>query len=133
MTRYLLDTNIISDLIRRPQGQVATKIAEVGEENVATSIIVTAELRFGAAKTGSRRLAAQVEAVLSALSVMAFAEAADRRYGLLRAQLERKGTPIGGNDMLIAAHALELDHILVTDNVREFERVEGLRIENWLR
>ena len=99
--RYLLDTNIVSDLIRQPQGRAATRIREVGEAQVRTSIIVAAP--------------------------------ADAVYGTIRASLEQAGTPIGGNNLLIAAHALALGDTIVTDNVEEFGRVEGLNVENWLR
>ncbi|MBT9471982.1 MAG: type II toxin-antitoxin system VapC family toxin [Pseudomonadota bacterium] len=131
--RLLLDTNIVSDLVRNPQGRIAEKIAEVGEENVCTSVVVTAELRFGAAKKGSERLAAQLEQVLGALQVLPLEEPVDVTYGKLRAQLENAGTPIGGNDMLIAAHALTQGCSIVTDNEREFARVQGLKVLNWLR
>ena len=131
--RFLLDTNIVSDLVRHPQGRVAAKIAEIGEERVATSIIVAAELRYGAAKKGSPRLSAQLEAVLGALEVMAFEPPADIAYGDLRAALEKSGRLIGPNDLLIAAQSLALEMVLVTDNEREFERVDGLKVENWLR
>ncbi|CAN5471703.1 type II toxin-antitoxin system VapC family toxin [soil metagenome] len=131
--RHLLDTNILSDLVRNPQGRIAARIAEVGEDAVCTSVIVAAELRFGAAKKGSERLTAQLEAVLGALEVLPFEAPADRAYGELRALLEAAGTPIGGNDMLIAAHAISSGHIVVTDNEREFGRVAGLQVRNWLR
>ncbi len=131
--RYLLDTSVVSDLVRHPQGRAAAKIAEVGESRVATSIIVAAELRFGAARRQSARLSRQLEAVLGVLDVLALDRPADTRYGDARAALEAAGTPIGGNDLLIAAHALALDLIVVTDNVREFGRVPGLKVENWLR
>ncbi|PNU04746.1 type II toxin-antitoxin system VapC family toxin [Novosphingobium guangzhouense] len=130
---FLLDTNILSDLIRHPQGVIAQRIADEGENAVATSIIVAAELRYGAERRGSPRLTAQLEAVLGLLPVLPLGDDADEHYGRLRADLERHGTPIGGNDMLIAAHALSLGATLVTDNVREFERVKGLDIANWLR
>jgi tRNA(fMet)-specific endonuclease VapC len=130
---FLLDTNIVSDLVRRPQGRVAAKIAEIGEQQVATSIIVAAELRYGAAKKGSPRLSAQLEAILGALDVMALEPPADVAYGDLRAALEKSGRLIGPNDLLIAAQSLALEMVLVTDNVGEFERVDGLKIENWLR
>ena len=130
--RYLLDTNIVSELIRNPQGSVTERVREVGESQVATSIIVAAELRYGAAKKGSARLTAQIEAVLGALEVMPFEEPADRAYGVLRAGLEQKGQPIGGNDLLIAAQALSLGFTLVTANEREFAKIEGLPCENWL-
>jgi len=131
--RFLLDTNIVSDLIRHPQGRAATKIAEVGEDAVATSIIVAAELRYGAAKKASARLAAQLDAVLNALEVIALEAPADASYGAARVAVEAAGTPIGANDLLIAAQALALDMIVVTDNEREFRRVDGLKVENWLR
>ena len=131
--RYLLDTNIISDLVRNPQGKVAQHIRRVGEAHVCTSIIVAAELRYGATKKGSPKLSAQLEAVLSALDVLPFETPADASYGVLRTRLEHVGTPIGANDLLIAAHALAVGHTLVTDNDREFSRVRDLRSENWLR
>lgn len=131
--RFLLDTNIVSDLIRHPQGRAAAKIAEVGEDAVATSIIVASELRYGAAKKASARLASQLEAVLNALEVIAFEAPADASYGAARVAVEAAGTPIGANDLLIAAQALALDMIVVTDNEREFRRVDGLKVENWLR
>lgn len=105
----------------------------MGEDAVCTSIIVAAELRFGATKRGSERLAAQLETILAALDVQGFDAPADVAYGRLRARLEAAGLPIGGNDMLIAAQALSADLIVVTDNQREFERVADLRVENWLR
>ncbi|MBF0324020.1 MAG: type II toxin-antitoxin system VapC family toxin [Alphaproteobacteria bacterium] len=133
MSRYLLDTNVLSDLIRHPHGIVAKHIAEVGEDRVCTSIIVAAELRFGAAKKDSPRLTAQVEAVLGAMEVLAFEPPADRTYGSIRAELERQGQIIGANDLLIAAQCVELGLTLVTDNEREFARVEGLTVANWVR
>ncbi|HEX7477388.1 MAG TPA: type II toxin-antitoxin system VapC family toxin [Polyangiales bacterium] len=131
--RYLLDTNIVSALVRDPHGKIADKIRAVGEANVCTSIIVAAELRYGAAKKGSTRLQAQLESILGALEVLPLDLPADASYGDIRAQLERVGQPIGGNDLLIAAHALTLSCAIVSDNEREFERVEGLVVENWLR
>ncbi len=130
--RYLLDTNIVSDLIRNPQGRVAEQIRKVGEAQVCTSIIVAAELRYGAAKKGSPRLAAQLEAVLGGLDVLPFEAPADAAYGHIRAKLEQAGTPIGGNDLLIAAQAVALGCTIVTGNDREFIRIGGLHCENWL-
>jgi tRNA(fMet)-specific endonuclease VapC len=131
--RYLLDTNIVSDLVRNPQGQAARRIGRVGEAQVSTSIIVAAELRYGAAKKGSSRLARQLEAVLGALDVLPFAAPADRAYGEIRTRLEQTGTAIGGNDLLIAAQAVSLGYTIVTDNEAEFARIDGLLRENWLR
>lgn len=131
--RHLLDTNILSDLVRNPQGTVAQRIAEIGEDAVCTSVIVAAELRYGASKKGSERLTAQLERVLAALPILPFEEPADVAYGELRAQLEAAGMPIGGNDMLIAAHAMASGCCVVTANDREFARVGGLTVVNWLR
>ena len=129
----MLDANIVSDLVRDPRGRVAGHVARVGERHVCTSIVVAAEMRYGAAKRGSRRLAAGLEAVLGLLDVLPLKPPADVVYGGLRADLERRGQPIGSNDLFIAAHALTLGCTLVTDNEREFSRVDGLRCENWLR
>jgi tRNA(fMet)-specific endonuclease VapC len=131
--RHLIDTNILSDLVRNPQGRIAVRIAGVGENAVCTSVIVAAELRFGAAKKGSARLSAQLERVLAGVQILPFEEPADRAYAILRAQLEIVGAPIGGNDMLIAAHAISLGCSVITDNERDFLRVQGLTVENWLR
>ena len=130
--RYLLDTNIVSDLVRNPQGRVTQHIRKVGEAQVCTSIIVAAELRYGAAKKGSLRLTAQLEAVLGALEALPFEVPADTAHGLLRTRLERAGQPIGGNDLLIAAQVVALRLTLVTDNEREFARIIDLPRENWL-
>jgi tRNA(fMet)-specific endonuclease VapC len=131
--RYLLDTNIVSDLVRRPQGRIAEYVRKVGEAQVCTSIVVAAELRYGATKKGSQRLTAQLETVLSGLDVLPFEAPADATYGLIRTRLEQAGTPIGANDLLIAAQALALGCTIVTDNEAEFARVDGLLRENWLR
>lgn len=133
MSGYLLDTNILSDLIHRPQGAIANAISRVGEENAATNIIVACELRYGAAKKGSKALLDRVALVLSLIKIWPLAAPADEAYGNIRSTLERSGNPIGPNDLLIAAHCLSLNAVLVTDNEREFFRVPGLRVENWLR
>ena len=130
---YLLDTNIVSDLVRRPQGVVADRIREVGEANVCTGIVVAADLRYGAARKGSPRLTAQLEAILAALTVLPLEVPADEVYRRLRTQLERVGQPIGGNDLLIAAQAVALGHVLVTDHEGEFGRIDALTCQNWLR
>lgn len=130
--RYLLDTNIVSDLVRNPQGRVAERLREVGEARVCTSILVAAELRYGVTKKGSARLAAQLEAVLDAIEIMPFEAPADVTYGRIRAHLEQSGRPLGGNDMLVAAQAIAAKLTLVTDD-RAFAYVDGLLRENWLR
>ena len=131
--RYLLDTNVVSDLVRNPQGRVTQHIREVGEAQVCTNVIVAAELRYGAAKKGSSMLTAQLEAVLGTLEVLPFETPADETYGLIRARLERAGQAIGGNDLLIAAQTVALGYTLVTGNEREFTRIDNLSCENWLR
>jgi tRNA(fMet)-specific endonuclease VapC len=132
LTRYMLDTNIISDLIRNPQGKAAKRIAKVGEDNICTSIIVAAELRYGCAKSGSDRLLKVVEDLLGEIDVLPLEIPADSEYGGIRAELEAAGRPIGGNDLLIAAHAYATGAIIVTANADEFKRVRGLKVENWL-
>jgi tRNA(fMet)-specific endonuclease VapC len=130
---YLLDTNVLSHLVRQPQGPVADHIADVGEANVLTSVIVAYELRYGAAKRGSKKLTRQVEAVLSAMTIKPLESDVERVYASIRVALERKGTPIGAHDMLIAAHARTIDAVCVTDNVAEFRRVPALKVENWVK
>lgn len=131
-SRYMLDTNIVSDLVRNPQGAVFDKIVEIGSDNLCVSIITAAELRYGCARKGSPRLLQQVEAILGGLDILLFDVPADVEYGGIRAELEAAGRPIGPNDLLIAAHAYALGATLVTANVGEFARVRGLSVENWL-
>lgn len=132
MTTYLLDTNIVSELVRNPEGAAAQRIwAENG--HCVTSVVVLAELRYGMAKRPSKARERLLSAVLASMPVLAWDMPADARYGELRAALERAGTPIGSNDMLIAAHALACDCTLVTANEREFRRVPGLPVENWTK
>lgn len=130
--RYLLDTNIVSDLVRHPKGRVARRIRQVGGAQVCTSIIVACELRYGVAKKGTAQLSARVDDALTRLDVLAFELPADVAYASIRSALERIGRPIGANDLLIAAHALALGCTMVTDNGGEFSRIEGLVCENWL-
>jgi tRNA(fMet)-specific endonuclease VapC len=130
--RYLLDTNIVSDLIRNPTGVVHDRIARFGEETVCVSIVVAAELRFGARKRNSAKLTERVEAILDSIAVLPFEAPADLHYAAIRHSLEAAGDPIGPNDLLIAAHARSLELSLVTANFTEFSRVPGLRVENWL-
>ena len=133
MTLYMLDTNIVSDLLRNPTGSVAKRIADVGTDAICVSIITAAELRYGCAKKGSAKLLAHVEAILQSVQILAFDVPADAEYGRIRAELEVAGKTIGPNDLLIAAHARSAGAILVTDNVDEFSRVRGLQVENWIR
>ena len=129
---YLLDTNILSDLVRHPQGVVARRIAEAGEETICTSIVVAAEFRFDAEKSGAQKMADRVDLILSAIEILPLESPADREYGKLRHYLARDGTLIGPNDMLIAAQALCAGLTVVTANTGEFSRVPGLNVENWL-
>ena len=128
----MLDTNIISDLARNPNGAVAKRIAEVGPDNICVSIVTAAELRYGCTKKESPKLFAQIEAILGSVQVLALDAPADVAYGNIRAELEAAGTPIGPNDLLIAAHALALGAVLVTANTGEFDRVRALQVENWI-
>lgn len=130
--RYLLDTNIVSAVIRDPQGHVTERIREVGESNVATSIIVAAELRYNA----TRRLAHHSSSGGRAGSLGGSPFRRSRRPRVRRSpRRSRTGgwAPIGGNDLLIAAHALSLGFTLVTANEREFSKIHDLPSENWLR
>lgn len=132
MTRYLLDTNIISDMLRNPAGQATKRLRAVGDENICTSIIVASELRYGCAKKGSTQLQERVDQVLAVIPVLPLEAPTDVEYGAIRAELESRGQPIGHNDLLIAAHACVLGTILVTANIGEFSRIERLPVENWL-
>lgn len=129
---YLLDTNIISALVRAPQGPVFRKLRDNLPRTACTSIIVAAEIRFGLCKGVSNRLRTQVEAVMSGLDILPLETPVEQHYGEIRAHLQQAGQPIGGNDLFIAAHARALGLTLVTDNLSEFARVPGLAVENWL-
>jgi tRNA(fMet)-specific endonuclease VapC len=133
VTRFLLDSNAITDLVRHPSGAVAQRIEAAGEDEVCTSVIVAAEVRYAVAKRGSAELRARCEAALGVLEVVPFASPADAVYARVRAALESTGLLIGANDMFIAAHALALGCTIVTDNEREFARVAGLKCVNWSR
>jgi tRNA(fMet)-specific endonuclease VapC len=133
LTRYLLDTNIISHLAREPAGTLAKRVRRLPPTSLCTSIVVAAEVHFGLAKAGSEKLAHHVLLTLEAFPILPFEAPADRIYGDIRAQLARAGTPIGSNDLLIAAHALALGCTLVSGNERELARVPGLNVEDWLR
>lgn len=127
---FLLDTNHLSVLVNDPNGRCAQRIRRAAEQ-AFTSVIVIAEVRFGLAKRPSARLEELTEAIISGIKVEPWESPADIRYAEIRAYLERRGTPISANDMLIAAHALALDATIVTANEREFRRVPDLKVENW--
>lgn len=130
---YLLDGNALSDLIRNPHGGVRRRIEEAGPTNVTMSVISAGELLVGVEKKGTPRLTRVVERLIERMAVLDIDLRVAREYAQLRAALERAGTPIGSNDAWIAAHALAEDATLVTANEREFARVPGLKVENWLR
>jgi len=130
---YMLDTNVVSAIMHDPYGSVATRLKQTNRDERAMSIIVAAELRFGIAKRSSRVLARRLEALIAEIPIYPFHAPADKTYAELRAKLEKQGTPLAANDMLIAAHALALGATLVTDNEREFARIKSLKVENWLR
>lgn len=130
--RYMLDTNIVSHMIRFPEGQAVRQFAAVGSMHVCISALVASELRYGAHKRGSERLSNLIENVLQRIPIVPYEQSASHHYAAIRDSLTRGGHLIGPVDLFISAHARALDMTLVTDNVREFSRVEGLQIENWL-
>lgn len=130
--RFLLDTNVVSQLVREPQGNVASQIATVGEAAVCVDVVIAAELQFGARKKRSRKLTKQVNRILGAIQILPLESQVETHYAEIRDFLERKGNPIGANDLFIAAHARSLGLTLVTENVREFRRVPRLEVENWV-
>lgn len=130
--RYMLDTNIVSDVIKFPLGKAGIRVADLPPGSACLSIVVAAELRFGARKAKSDRLWQKITDFMALVPSVPFHYPGDELYAEIRARLESSGTPIGPNDIFIAAHALSLDLTLVTANLREFSRVPGLRLENWL-
>lgn len=131
--KFLLNTNILSELIRQPHGYTAQKIAALeSEESCCTNVIVACELRYGAQKKDSPVLTAKVNQLLETIAVLPLKPNIEEHYARLRVTLERAGTPIGSNDLLIAAHACALGLVLVTGNAKEFSRIPDLAVENWL-
>jgi tRNA(fMet)-specific endonuclease VapC len=131
MPLYMLDTNVLSDIVDDPFSRAAVKLRTAPRGSTCTSIVCAAELRFGAVKKGATKLSRRIAELLDGVGVAPLEAPADTVYADLRAHLERAGTPIGANDMLIAAHALALGATLVTANAREFSRVPGLAVEDW--
>lgn len=129
--RRTLDTNICSYILRRHPVTMLERFAALTRADVWLSAIVAAELRVGAEKLGSARFSAAVEQWLSGFELRPWPSEAAHHYARIRAILERLGTPIGGMDLLIAAHALSEESVLVTGNVGEFQRVPGLAMEAW--
>ena len=131
--RYLLDTNICIYIAKQRPPSVAARFARLASGSVGMSLITFGELRYGAEKSKQRVEALDALRRLSELiPVMTPDDTVGERYGALRAQLERAGTPIGNNDLWIAAHALDLGVTLVSNNTREFERVPKLKLDNWV-
>ena len=130
--RYMLDTNIVSAIVRDPRGKVFERLLDVGEENAFISIITHGEIWYGVKKNSSEELTQKVSAVTRRLYVAPLQLPADQRYAEIRLAL-RQGKNIGPNDLWIAAHALALDAVLVTNNENEFSRVPGLKVENWMK
>ena len=133
--RYLLDTNILSDMMKTPEGHATQRFKSLlaGDESVhlCTSVIVQCELLFGLRRRTQPRWHTQYQRLLESLDVMPLETDATTHYAHLRTQMESAGTPLSPNDLLIAAHALALDATLVSADAA-FARVPGLRLENWL-
>ena len=129
---YMLDTNICSYIIRNKPQSIKEKLKEVEENHtIALSSIVVSELLYGATKKGSPKLMQIVSAFIDNFIIYDYSKVSAESYTNIRTDLEKKGQIIGANDLLIASHALSLGAILVTNNTREFARVEGLVLEDW--
>ena len=130
---WMLDTNTCVFLIKQRPPAVLDRMRSLDVAEVSVSAVTVAELQFGVAKSAhAERNALALAAFLAPLTVEPFDDAAAEAYGSVRSTLERAGTPIGSMDLLIAAHALSLKRTLVTHNTREFRRVEGLALEDWV-
>jgi tRNA(fMet)-specific endonuclease VapC len=131
--RLLLDTNILSELIKDPHGAVAERVLKAGPDHVCTSIIAAAEVRYGAFRKNSVRIRRRAEELLTEIQVLPFDEPADVEYGKLRIALEAAGKPLAANDLLIAAHANAVDATVVTADA-DFKHAEKLvRVLTWRR
>lgn len=132
MPAYMLDTDIFSYIMNRTSGAVQARLHAVGVSDVCISAIVKCELAYGAEVSPRKpKIQAALDAYLKEFAVLDFPSAAAVDYGEIRADLKAQGTPIGANDLLIAAHARCLGLTLVTNNIREFGRVKGLKVDNW--
>ena len=129
---YLLDTNIISDIAKNPGGTAAARFASTEAGQLCTSIIVSAEGKYGLEKARGHRLKSAMLAVLDAIEIVNLEKPADEIYAFLRAEMAQKGKAITPNDMFIAAHAMAIGATMVTDD-EGFRQVPGLTVENWLR
>ncbi len=134
MTFYMLDTNVLTAMALDPDGSVASRFQQLGPEDVAISIIVASEVRFGVAKNEKARSVPAMLAFVDAIRILPFEVAAETLYGQIRADLERRGYGLTPNDYFIAAHAMEMDAVLVTgDQAILNAPLEKLKVENWLR
>ena len=131
MTRYMLDTNLCIYVINARPPEVLARFRQERVGEICVSSVTATELAYGVAKSASARNREAPKMFLAPLEVLPFDEAAIWQYGDLRAELERRGQPIGALDTMIAAHALATHTALVSNSTREFERVPGLRLENW--
>lgn len=130
--QFLLDTNILIAMSKQRLG-LADRLEGIPADAILLSSVVVAEVEYGIVKSGRRQHNRRVfDSLLSGFRVLPFDAAAARLYGPIRAQLEKRGRLIGPYDLMIAAHAQSLDAVLVTDNTKEFDRVAGLKTENWL-
>lgn len=136
MTQYLLDTNTVSYFLRDHSPALTARLMGTAPDALAVSVISAGELQFGLKKLGpgfrTTALAARLDKLLGAIATLPLEPEVANQYGHIRTHLEAKGTPISGNDLWIAAHALAEDLTLITHNLREFERVPGLKVESWL-
>ena len=129
---YLLDTNICIYIINEQPAQVLQRLIQAGRESLAISTITVAELAFGVAKSTRADSRVKLENFLSKFPILDWGQDAAWVYGNVRKTLEAKGQRIGERDLLLACQALSLDITMVTNNIREFERIEGLKLENWV-
>lgn len=135
MTVYLLDTNTVSYFLRNHSPALSDRLLGMAPEALAISVITAGELRFGLKRLApgqrANALGLRLEQILESFATLPLPPDAGKHYAATRAHLEAQGTPIGGNDLWIAAHALASDMTLITNNLREFQRVPGLRVEDW--
>jgi tRNA(fMet)-specific endonuclease VapC len=131
--RYLLDTNICIYIQRRKPNEVLVRFQKLKPGDAAISVVTWGELLYGAEKSRQRKMALQLlEEFQTFIPVLSMPENAGKTYGEIRATLESSGTPIGNNDLWIAAHAKAAGLTVVTNNEREFQRVPGLKVQNWV-
>jgi len=130
---YLLDTNICIYIINKKPQSVFDRLEDLSQQNIGVSVVTLSELQYGVEKSRDKNKNQQaLKKFISPLSIYPFDYNASIAYGKVRSALEEKGTLIGAMDLMIASHAIALEAVLVTNNIKEFRRVSGLRVENWL-